>query len=83
MSEFRAADHAMGLELQIEELTEQQRRAVVQGRTDEADRLTAEVEALQAELVATAERVAEEGPGPEEAPELHDAEELSIEGDPQ
>lgn len=51
----RAADHAMGLELQIEELEEQRARADVQGRGEDAARLGQEMGALQAELARTAE----------------------------
>ncbi len=51
----RAADHAMGLELQLEELAEQRARAEVQGRSAEAARLSAEIAALQLELARTAE----------------------------
>lgn len=54
----RAADHAMGLELQIEELQEQRARAEVQGRSDDAARLGEEMAALQTELARTAEDVA-------------------------
>ncbi len=52
-----AEDHAVGLELQIVELVEQQKRAVVQGHPEEAAPLQAEVEALQAELASTAMHV--------------------------
>jgi hypothetical protein len=50
-------DHAVGLELQIVELVEQQQRAVVQGHPEEAVPLQAEVDALQTELAKTAEHV--------------------------
>lgn len=66
----------MGLELQLEELLEQQRRARVQGRPDDAARLQAEIEQLQGELAATAEMAASD-PGVPEPPQLHDAEKLS------
>ena len=52
-----AEDHAVGLELQIVELVEQQKRAVVQGHPEEATPLQAEVDALQAELAKTAEQI--------------------------
>ena len=78
MANFQAADHAMGLELQIEELMEQRQRAVVQGRTDTAGDLGAEIELLQQELAVTAERVAQEGPGYGQGPELHNDAELGI-----
>lgn len=54
----RAADHAMGLELQIEELEEQRARAEVQGRTEDAARLGDEIGELQLELARTAEAAA-------------------------
>ncbi len=50
-------DHAVGLELQIVELVEQQARAVVQGHPEEAAALEGEVEALQVELATTADHV--------------------------
>lgn len=49
------ADHAMGIELQIVELVEQQARARVQHRDDDADALEPEIARLRAELAATAE----------------------------
>jgi hypothetical protein len=52
-----AEDHAVGLELQIVELVEQQERATVQGHPEEADVLQPEVDALQVELAKTAEQV--------------------------
>lgn len=60
----RAADHAMGLELQLEELTEQRRRAEVQGRLDDAARLDTEITALHSELARTAEWAAAAVPPP-------------------
>lgn len=51
----RQADHAMGLELQIVELVEQQTRAKVQHRDDDAERLELELNQLRAELAATAD----------------------------
>jgi hypothetical protein len=75
MTNFRPADHAMGLELQLEELREQQQRARVQRREADAARLQAEIEELQAELAATAEMLsAEDVPEP---PQLQDGEKLS------
>lgn len=61
------ADHAMGLELQIEELTEQRQRALVQRRADDVRRFDLEITALQVELAATAEAIAA-GLGPPPAP---------------
>ncbi len=49
------ADHAMGLELQIVELVEQQARARVQHRNQDAEALEDEIGELRAELAATAE----------------------------
>jgi hypothetical protein len=47
------ADHAMGVELQIVELVEQQARARVQHRESDAARLEDEIDQLRSELVAT------------------------------
>lgn len=77
MAKFHPADHAMGLELQLEELQEQRQRARVQGRWEDARRLEVEIDQLQAELAATAEVLAVQGPQPETAPRLHNAEQLS------
>jgi hypothetical protein len=77
MADFRPGDHAMGLELQLEELIEQRQRASVQGQLEDARRLGDEIAALQNELAATAERAALEATPPEPAPELHNAEELN------
>lgn len=77
MTQFRPADHAMGLELQLEELLEQQKRALVQHRKGDAERLQSEIEQLQSELAATAEMVSAGEPG-DEAPQLHDEEKLAI-----
>ena len=74
---FRPADHAMGLELQIEELTEERERALVQDRADDAARLDGEIAPLQAELAETAEHIAVAGPEPVVEPQLHNADELS------
>jgi hypothetical protein len=56
----RLEDKAMGLELQIEELVERQRRSIRQRFVAEAARLQTEINGLQSELVATAERIASE-----------------------
>ena len=72
-----AVDHAMGVELQIEELMERRTRASVQGRTADAERLQREIAVLQAELAATAEHAVLEGPPADAPPELHAAEQLS------
>ncbi len=52
-----AEDHAVGVELQIIELVEQQERANVQGRRADSEVMQAEVEALQVELAKTAEHL--------------------------
>ena len=70
----------MGLEMQLEEAQEQRQRARVQGRWQDARRLEAEIEQLQAELAATAELLAVQGPDPVPAPRMHNAEELNIAG---
>jgi hypothetical protein len=77
MADFRPADHAMGLELQLDELIEQRERARVQGRPADAARLEGEISALQAELALTAELAVTEGPAKDPGPELQYAEELN------
>ncbi len=49
------ADHAMGLELQIVELVEQQARARVQHRDEDADKFESEIDQLRGELAAASE----------------------------
>ncbi len=56
------ADHALGLELQIEELVEQRARAEVQGRDDDARAIQVEIAALTDELATTADRAADANP---------------------
>lgn len=56
MTDAQAANHALGLELQIEELVEQRERARVQHRPDDEAHLTEQISALQAELGDAAER---------------------------
>ena len=65
----RLADHAVGLELQLAELVEQRERALVQHRDDDAADLQRSIDAVQAELAQTAERLADGT----EAVEMHDA----------
>ena len=60
----RLEDRAMGLELQIEELVEEQRRAAVQHRYGDATRLQREAEALQTELAQVAEAAVTEPVAP-------------------
>lgn len=62
MHDPKLEDHATGLELQIVELVEQAERARVQGRLVDAARLDREIERLQGELAATAERAASPAP---------------------
>ena len=77
MAHFRPADHAMGLELQLEELKEQHERARVQGRSDDARTIQLEIDSVQAELAATAEFLAVQGAEPDPPPELHGAAQLN------
>jgi hypothetical protein len=58
MMDPRLEDHVVGLELQIVELEERRKRADVQGRPDAAGACQQEIEALRAELVASAEVLA-------------------------
>lgn len=55
MNTSQAANHALGLELQIEELVEQRERARVQRRPEDEQVLTEQITALQAELAEAAE----------------------------
>ncbi len=68
----RLEDHAVGVELQIVELVEQQERAVVQGRHEDAARIQAEINALREEMARTAEEIARDDAG---APAFRDVEE--------
>jgi hypothetical protein len=82
MSAFnRAADHAMGLELQIEELTEQRQRALSQHRDTDAVFLAREITQLQAELALTAEVVATQPPTADPEPVLHDTPDHAVGGE--
>ncbi|HVM10789.1 MAG TPA: hypothetical protein VM345_20170 [Acidimicrobiales bacterium] len=60
MSDPRLEDHVTGLELQIVELVEQRERARVQGDEAGALRIQREIDELQAELVRTAEQIADD-----------------------
>ena len=64
----RDADHAVGLELQLEELVEQRERARVQGRLEDAHAIEADIAALQSELGDTVDKAAEVD---EEAVSMH------------
>ena len=60
MHDPKLEDHVVGLELQIVELVEQRERAAVQHDDAEAARIQREIDALQAEMVSTAEAIAED-----------------------
>jgi hypothetical protein len=60
MTDPRLADHATGVELQLEELVVQRETALREGWSDEADALEPEIAQLQLELADTAEQVADE-----------------------
>jgi hypothetical protein len=60
MADPRLEDHAVGVELQLTELTEELERARVQGRTERMGEIEPEVERLRDDLAATAERIADE-----------------------
>ena len=68
MADPRLEDHAVGVELQLTELTEELERARVQGRTERMDEITQELARLRDDLAATAERIADEHFG---EPEIH------------
>ena len=72
MDDFGLADHAVGLELELSELVEQHERAVVQGLRNEASVLQRQIDAVQLELVDTAEELATHALHPEHA-EVHGA----------
>lgn len=59
MHDPRLEDHALGIELQLAELVDQAERAQVQGRTQDAASIQAEIARLQEELAQTAELVSE------------------------
>lgn len=58
MTREQLCDHEVGLELQLIEAVEQHERAERQGRHADARALEVEITELQAELAATAERLA-------------------------
>jgi hypothetical protein len=58
MTDPRLEDHAVGLELQIIELVDQQQWAIAQGRGEDAVALQPEIDALRDELALTTERLA-------------------------
>ncbi len=55
MTDPRLEDHVVGLELQLVELVEQQHRAEVQHRPDDAAKLEPEIAGIRQEMAATAE----------------------------
>lgn len=64
------ANHEMGLELQLIELTEQCERARVQDREEDAQRIQHEMALLQEEMALTTERMvilADQGVNPQDA----------------
>ena len=58
MTDPRLENHAVGIELQIVELVEQQERATVQERPEDVARIQREIDALQQEMTLTAEVIA-------------------------
>ena len=60
MTDPRLEDHAVGVELQLTELTEELERARVQHRTERIGELEGELASLRDDLAATAERIADE-----------------------
>lgn len=59
MIDSRLEDHLVGVELQIVELVERRERATLQGRSDDAAAIQAELDALYAEMASAAERLAD------------------------
>jgi hypothetical protein len=57
MTDPRIENHATGVELQLVELVDQLEWAQDQGRDGDMDRLRSEIDDLQAELAATADRL--------------------------
>jgi DnaJ-domain-containing protein 1 len=68
MTDPHLEDHAVGVELQLTELTEEMERARVQGRTDRIAVLEGEIADLQDDLAATAEQIVGEH---WDEPEIH------------
>jgi hypothetical protein len=58
MTDPRIENHAVGVELQLVELVDQLEWAQDQGRDGDVQRIRTEIAELQAELAATAERLA-------------------------
>ena len=70
MIDTRLEDHVVGLGLQLVELVEQRERATVQHRPHDAARLQREIDAVQEEMVRTAEVIARPDA---DLPEFHHA----------
>ena len=71
MTDPRLEDHVVGLELQLVELVEQQHRAEVQHRPEDAAKLEADITAVQQELMVTAEVLSSEESAPADEPHVH------------
>ena len=69
MQNSRLEDHAVGVELQIVELVEQQERVVVQERHEDAAGIQREIDALREEMTRTAEKMTRRDA---EAPAFHE-----------
>lgn len=72
MIDPRLEDHVVGLELQLVELVEQRERATVQHRPDDAARIQQEIDAVQEEMVRSAEALARFDA---DTPDFHDVDE--------
>lgn len=75
MTDDHLEDRAIGIELQITELVEQQERALVQGDADRAASLQAEIADLQEDLMETSEQISDSHYTPAEvhAPEADES----------
>jgi hypothetical protein len=78
MTDPYLADHATGVELQIEELVHQRETARHDGWDDEADALETEIADLQLELAETAEQAADEHYQPASIHGVDTADHLSL-----
>ena len=65
MADEHLEDHAIGVELQLNELVEQRERALVQGDAERVESLDAEIAALQDDLMETSEQIADPSYRPE------------------
>lgn len=61
---MNSEDHALGVELQLIELVEKQRRARAQHRDRDAEAVQAEIDILQTELAAVVELIGQVGSRP-------------------